>query len=150
MVLIFTFIILKVNVFLKITSNLVENIDVKLVMLVVDWEFFVNKINVTWKSWSAGILINGMLLLFAYNYYGQFTTLAMWYACRTIVDGEGSLTVFNGLEPMVDKKYTRGNRFMSGNRFSIWWVTLRHYDYFDCICGQGHARHARCDITSFW
>ena len=61
-----------------------------------------------------------MLLLFAYNYYGLFTTLIMmWYAIRTIVDGEGSLTVFNGLEPMVDKKYTRGNRFMSGNRFSV-------------------------------
>ena len=35
--------------------------------------------------------------------------------CRTIVDGEGSLTVFNGHEPMVDKLYTRANRMMAGN-----------------------------------
>ncbi|KAI0241220.1 hypothetical protein LSAT2_032838 [Lamellibrachia satsuma] len=34
---------------------------------------------------------------------------------RSIIDGEGSLTVFNGHEPMTDKKYTRANRVMSAN-----------------------------------
>ncbi|KAK2165039.1 hypothetical protein NP493_1368g00012 [Ridgeia piscesae] len=34
---------------------------------------------------------------------------------RTIVDGEGSLTIFNGHEPGVDNKYTRANRMITAN-----------------------------------
>ncbi|CAH1239174.1 HEG1 [Branchiostoma lanceolatum] len=36
--------------------------------------------------------------------------------CKTwIVDGEGSRTVFNGHEPLVDMRYTRANRYVSAN-----------------------------------
>ncbi|XP_066289112.1 uncharacterized protein [Branchiostoma lanceolatum] len=34
---------------------------------------------------------------------------------RWIVDGEGSRTVFNGHEPLVDLRYTRANRYVSAN-----------------------------------
>ncbi|KAI8516766.1 hypothetical protein Bbelb_053470 [Branchiostoma belcheri] len=34
---------------------------------------------------------------------------------RWIVDGEGSQTVFNGHEPLVDMRYTRANRYVSAN-----------------------------------
>ncbi|KAI8516746.1 hypothetical protein Bbelb_053270, partial [Branchiostoma belcheri] len=34
---------------------------------------------------------------------------------RWIVDGEGSRTVFNGHEPLVDMRYTRANRYVSAN-----------------------------------
>ncbi|ESO82597.1 hypothetical protein LOTGIDRAFT_236952 [Lottia gigantea] len=34
---------------------------------------------------------------------------------RTMIDGEGSNTVFNGHTPLLDKKYFRANRYMSGN-----------------------------------
>jgi len=36
---------------------------------------------------------------------------------RTIVDGEGSLTIFNGLEPTVDQRFTNANRMIAGTRF---------------------------------
>ncbi|KAK6174798.1 hypothetical protein SNE40_013376 [Patella caerulea] len=34
---------------------------------------------------------------------------------RTIVDGEGSMTVFNGHSPLLDQRYFRANRFISAN-----------------------------------
>ncbi|XP_053400990.1 uncharacterized protein LOC123541000 [Mercenaria mercenaria] len=34
---------------------------------------------------------------------------------RTIIDGEGSRTVFNGDKPVLDLKYTRSNNYIAGN-----------------------------------
>ena len=51
------------------------------------------------------------------------------YLFRILVDGEGSLAVFNGHIPFEDKLYTRYNNFISGEfymskRFA--WPLMMH------------------------
>ena len=39
----------------------------------------------------------------------------VFFSIRYIIDGPGSMTVFNGVEEFVDELYTRSNTIMAGN-----------------------------------
>ena len=47
------------------------------------------------------------------------TPLFVVHIYRYIKDGEGSRTVFNGIDALVDLRFSRGNRMIGGKFFII-------------------------------
>ena len=50
----------------------------------------------------------------------------MLYFHRSILDGQGSKTVFNGHEPLIDGIYTRVNRMFTGMSSLVLYCNLTH------------------------
>ncbi|XP_071959997.1 uncharacterized protein [Antedon mediterranea] len=77
---------------------------------------------------------------------------------RTIIDGKGSMTVFNGHTPLVDERWTRANRYIASNWdgihddetgiFGYTW-SIGHYPCDDII-HHHHDPHAHLFDESEW